>query len=106
MRIYIAGPMTGLPDFNYPVFREAESVLRALGYEVESPHHNGGGDTSQPWQWYMRAALRQMLSCDGVALLPGWEMSSGATLEHFVARALGMETQPMIEWELRARLTA
>ena len=40
MRIYIAGPMSGLPDFNYPAFNQAEQRLLALGYEVENPATN------------------------------------------------------------------
>ena len=35
-RIYIAGPMTGLPDFNYPAFNAAAARMRALGFEVEN----------------------------------------------------------------------
>lgn len=106
MRLYIAGPMSGLPEFNYPAFREAEAVLRALGYAVESPHHNGETDcgTVYSWDWYMRRAIAQLITCNGVALLPGWEMSRGATLEHLIARGLDMPTKPMFDWELEARI--
>jgi hypothetical protein len=30
-RIYIAGPMTGLPEFNYPAFNAEAQRLRGLG---------------------------------------------------------------------------
>ena len=39
-RVYIAGPMTGLPDFNYPAFNAAAAKLRALGLEVLNPAEN------------------------------------------------------------------
>ena len=32
LRIYIAGPMSGLPDFNYPSFDRAEQDLAAAGF--------------------------------------------------------------------------
>ena len=42
MRIYIAGPMTGLPDSNYPAFHAAEARLQALGHEPHNPARNPG----------------------------------------------------------------
>lgn len=39
-RIYIAGPMSGLPEFNYPAFNRAAAVLRAQGHHVENPAEN------------------------------------------------------------------
>ena len=33
-RVYVAGPMTGLPDFNYPAFNAEAQRLRGLGYQV------------------------------------------------------------------------
>jgi hypothetical protein len=36
-RAYIAGPMTGLPEFNFPAFHAAAASLRARGFEVENP---------------------------------------------------------------------
>ncbi len=85
--LYIAGPMSGIPDFNYPAFRAEAERLRALGFEVENPADN---PEQKDWASYLRVALVQMLSCDLVALLPGWQQSRGACLEVHVAKALGM----------------
>lgn len=90
-RIYIAGPMSRLPDYNYPAFHAATWHLRGLGYHVESPHEPGQVDG---WGWanYMRRGLQQMLTCDVIAMLPDWHQSRGAMLELRVAEALGMRT--------------
>lgn len=40
-RVYVAGPMTGIPDFNYPAFNAVADQLRAQGYEVENPADHG-----------------------------------------------------------------
>ncbi|WIE65927.1 DUF4406 domain-containing protein [Curtobacterium sp. MCLR17_036] len=101
MKLYIAGPMTGVPEFNYPAFRTAESDLRALGYDVLNPitaeQHNTTGKP-QSWEWYMRHALRMVVASDGVSLLPGWSMSRGAQLEHHVATQLGLDVRPHLNW--------
>ena len=102
MRLYIAGPMTGLPHFNYPAFRAAEAELRAVGYGVLNPvdaeQHNPTPGESQAWDWYMRHALRMVTEADGVALLDGWWRSRGASLEVHVARALELPTEPVEHW--------
>lgn len=36
-KVYIAGPMTGLPEFNYPTFFAAEEYLRSHGAKVMNP---------------------------------------------------------------------
>lgn len=93
-RIYIAGPMSGLAQFNYPAFNVAAAKLRALGYEVENPAENPKPE-SETWGNYMRLALTQMLTCDCVALLPGWPQSRGALLEHFIAQTIGLHAAPV-----------
>lgn len=88
-RIYLAGPMTGIADFNYPLFNSIAEQLRAKGYLVENPAENPA-PADNSWDAYMRLSIRQMLICDMVALLPGWSSSRGAAIEHEVATQLGM----------------
>lgn len=88
--IYIAGPMTGLPEYNFPAFHAAEARLLMLRWEVENPTVNGA-DKTLPWDWYMRRGIEQVVKCNSIALLPGWEKSRGAKLEVEVALALDMD---------------
>lgn len=95
MRIYISGPCTGIPLMNYPAFNAEAARLRALGYHVENPAEN----QQQPdWHRSMRAAISQMLTCDKIALLPGWGRSKGALIEHWIAIALGIPARPCEEF--------
>lgn len=89
-RIYIAGPMTGLPDHNYPAFHAAASRMRDLGYEVENPAENLPPPCGS-WEGYMRLAIGQLITCDSIFMLKGWKLSRGAPLEHRIAYDLGME---------------
>lgn len=95
--IYVAGPMTGLAEFNYPAFRSAAAQLHEHGYEVEDPSTNVN-PTPDDYHGWLRAGLAQLIRCDGVALLEGWEASGGARLEVNVAATLGMRVAPFAEW--------
>ena len=91
MIAYLSGPMTGLPDLNYPAFEAAAERLRSQGVQVISPHEitpPGAG----PWSWaqHMRVDLAALLTADVIVMLPGWEGSRGARLEKAVAEALGL----------------
>lgn len=89
-KVYIAGPMTGLPGFNYPAFHAKAAELRAQGYEVRNPAENDSGSSGKPWEFYMRLALKQLLECDEIYLLPGSHNSRGARIEKNLAEELGM----------------
>lgn len=89
-RIYVAGPMTGLPDCNYPAFNDAAKRLRELGHTVLNPAENPAPPCGT-WQGYMRMALAQLVQCEQVVLLPGWSESRGALIERWLAQVLGME---------------
>lgn len=95
--LYIAGPMTGIPEFNYPAFHHAAQILRAHGYDVENPAENTR-PTDSPWAVFLRDGLTQVLRCDGIALLPGSHTSRGARLEVHVAVELGMTIADIDTW--------
>jgi hypothetical protein len=117
MKIYIAGPMTGIKDWNFPAFFKAEEELEALGYEVINPAHNDGatvqealqsaGSPDSPnkmWSWYMRRDLPHVLSVDAICLLPGWQNSKGASLEVHVAKAIGLPLMVLRDGKLIPRV--
>lgn len=87
MRIYLSGPMTGIADNNFPEFHKWAETLRSTGYEVVSPAEIQEVGT---WELCLRADLRELCTCDGIAIMPGWEKSKGANLELHVAHRLGM----------------
>lgn len=88
--IYLSGPMSGMPEFNFPAFHAEAARLRALGYKVVNPAEiNVDGDKS--WEECLRADIKALCDCDAVALLPGWENSKGAHLEVHIAHRLGLQ---------------
>lgn len=89
-RLYIAGPMTGLPDLNFPAFHAAARQLRDLGHEVINPAEICP-DPNADWHDCMRKDIAALVTCTGIVLLPGWRNSKGATLEHHIAERLGFE---------------
>lgn len=93
-RWYIAGPMTGLPELNFPAFHTAARRLRELGFDVVNPAEINQ-DPCASWQQCMRDDIAQLVRCDGIALLPGWESSRGARLEHFIGAQLGLRVVPI-----------
>lgn len=91
MRLYLAGPMTGIEALNFPLFHAEAARLRALGYEIVNPAELNP-DPGMSWLDCMRVDIAELVKCDGVALLPGWEQSRGARLEQRIASDLGLVT--------------
>jgi Domain of unknown function (DUF4406) len=117
MRIYLAGPMRGIPNFNFPAFFAATAKLRKAGHTVFNPAErdnvrhgkdiskkNPNGDeklAAKQHGFSLRVALGEDLQwiCEhgeAIALLPGWDKSKGACAERAVAEALGLH---VAEWE-------
>lgn len=105
-RLYVSGPMTGHPEFNYPAFEKATQRLRDAGYEVVSPHEidrEAGVDITKPFTHEDRIAamkrdLIAVLESDGVATLSGWFGSTGAFAEVAAAQSIGLDTHPVATW--------
>lgn len=87
--VFVCGPMSGLPNSNYPAFNKEAKRLRAIGHRVENPAENPI-PMCGTWQGYMRMSIQQLMTCDAIRLLPGWELSKGASLERHIADSLGM----------------
>jgi len=112
MRIYLAGPMRGLPEFNFPAFHAAAKTLRELGHEVFNPAERDeadfgkvsvpSGDENELADKLSIHALALRRKCFGadtawictfaeaIALLPGWKKSKGAQAEKALGEALGL----------------
>lgn len=89
---YLCGPMTGMPDLNFPAFRRAAECLASQGIEVMDPSRNPKGWTRVE---HMRADFVQIVTlsrvCGFVVALPGWRKSKGAKTEVLVALECGMK---------------
>lgn len=99
--VYIAGPMTGIEDHNFPAFFAMAETLTACGYFTVNPADNDGVSLEQAirnvkrnplgdWAAYMRRDIPRLIDCEAVCLLDGWQASRGARLEVIVALELGI----------------
>ncbi|WGL54482.1 DUF4406 domain-containing protein [Kluyvera intermedia] len=88
MKIYIAGPMTGHPDFNRPAFYSVAEDLRDQGYTVLNPAILPDGLSQAQ---YMDICIAMLRCADGIYLLEGWETSEGAQVEAMLAAKLNLE---------------
>ena len=97
MILYVSGPMTGLPEFNYPAFHEAKKSLRSAGHTVISPADLPIRDD---WEWidYILADIDSVFAVDGVATLDSYEQSKGAQIECRIAERRGIPVATVAEW--------
>jgi len=95
-KIYICGKVTGDPN-NKEKFLKEENRLFSSGYEPVNP--TVLISSKEEWQKPMKTAIRVMLLCDGVALLPDWKKSKGAKIEAKLARELGLDVREAKDWK-------
>ena len=95
MKIYIAGPMSGLKDCNRPAFHQAATDLTAIGHTVLNPAMLPGGLTEAD---YMAIGMAMLQRAEAIYLLDGWQASAGARAEFALAEKLGLT----IIWQVKA----
>lgn len=100
--LYVAGPMTGYPQNNYPEFHRIATRLRDAGYLVVNPAEFGSDKGH--YVDLLRQDLIGLLECDGVAFHGDWWESSGARNEVTVAGLLRMPVRSWQEWLERSRI--
>ena len=102
-RIYIAGPMTGIEEFNRPAFFSAAQLLAERGHIALNPATLPNGLT-QPQ--YMDICLAMLRCAEVIFMLDGWEQSTGARAEHALAEKLGLRIIINGNWQAFDRATA
>ena len=95
MVVYISGAITNNPNYELD-FKIREAHLHQMGYRVVNPVKIGKKLESTfyekpKWEDYMKVCLQELLRCDGISMLDGWEKSKGAAMEHDIAVKLGMQ---------------
>lgn len=109
---YIAGPMRGIPLFNFPAFDKAAAAVRERGFvavnpaeldravginPVDDPGSFNRYQTANP-DYLRQIVTRDLVAIlslektrgDGLVLLPGWGNSTGARAEVALALWLGL----------------
>lgn len=118
MKVYIAGPMSGIPQFNIPAFDAAAKYLRNEGFEVVSPAEVDGpvareyllrspdGDHAdlppgEGWSFYLSRDFRILADegIEGIVTLDGWEKSRGARLEVLMGAELGIPHYALADYD-------
>jgi hypothetical protein len=122
MKVYLAGPMRGYKDFNFPAFFAAAKYLRSHGHDVFSPAEKdiqrdneygrehtwqGSGDikAAEAKGFDRRIAITDDLmyiirEAEAIALLPGWQASKGANAEYWTAQFLDLKIWELPEFSL------
>ena len=86
MKSYIAGPMTGFPDYNRAEFDKAANELNNA-YVVLNPAILPSGLKQSE---YMDICMAMIRCCDCIYMLDGYEDSLGAMAEIALAKKLGL----------------
>lgn len=108
-RYYLAGPMSGVPQFNIPKFDTVSAKLRAEGFTIISPAeldsplmraralqsedgdlHKLEKDTKETWGEVLARDIKLVADgIDGIIFMEDWQKSRGARLEAFVGLLTG-----------------
>lgn len=106
-RLYVAGPMTGIPLYNYPAFETAREKYTARGYDVQTPFDCN----SRVWERHygkpfnpgvdkcdygdplllemMDEDIRTCIHAHTIVFLEGWIRSRGGRMECVIAHTAG-----------------
>jgi len=86
-KIYLSGPMKGIPENNHPLFNKVAAELRELGHTVFNPAEYVYDGKEFP----LRKAFTDYCNfivneATAIVMLPGHEKSVGATSELALAK--------------------
>lgn len=90
IKVYLCGPISGMPDNNKPLFDKYDKMLTEAGYDVVNPHTISPFCESKEWSCYMKDCIRELTSCKYLIRLPDWEKSPGAKVEIQLANTVNI----------------
>ena len=97
-KIYIAGPMTGIPNGNWFAFNAKEIQLVSEGWEVVNPARMDAESGIDPdsmgeydYEDCARRDIEVLVECDAIYMLAGFQFSKGACWERALAKHLGLK---------------
>lgn len=110
-KVYIAGPMRGYDEYNFPAFDRAAKEWRRAGWQVVNPaelDRVAGMSEFTPlpedpaeFQKVLREVFTRDLvalaTCDAIALLPGSANSKGVHVELTLAKFLKLDIYDALE---------
>lgn len=102
--VYLAGPMTGRPLFNYPAFYGLAGLIeKEFRCEVMNPARQPNG---LDYEEYMRRAIADLDRATVIVMLDGWQRSPGAKREFKRAFQRGIDIlfQRQVEAVIAAKL--
>lgn len=91
-KIYISGKISGMPkEKARSIFRAAETRVKSTypNARVVNPFNNGLPENA-PYEQHIAKDLEMLAECDTIYMLPNWESSNGAKLEHKYATTNGL----------------
>lgn len=97
--IYIAGPMTGYKDFNFPAFDAAQKYLMSIGFDVVNPVDIARDisytmeismeEVHEKYRIYiLKTIIDGLFGCDFIYLLDKWNTSYGAVMFFQIAKTI------------------
>lgn len=98
LKIYIAGPMSGIEGLNWRKFNQKEMDLVSAGWCVVNParmDHDAGINPMDELKEYdyedaARRDIEALKSCDAIYLMSGFQFSKGACWERALAKHWGL----------------
>jgi len=92
VKIYLSGPMSGIPEFNAPAFAHYAQKYRDLGHEVVSPPELDKEANDVDYESCIKRDMRVLVDAgiEALYMLPGWQKSKGANLEKLLAELTGI----------------
>lgn len=90
-RWYISGPITGMDNLNKDAFYNVEKKILESGKEVSIFNPSNITIENGSWSDYMDVCIYNLIDCEKIIMLKGWDKSKGARIEKTISTALGIK---------------